>query len=904
MKKFLKITGITLLIIIILLIALPFVFQSQIKEMVKNAINENLNAYVEFDDVSLSLFKSFPQAHVEVNDLVITNFEPFEDETFLSAKNIYFTMSIKELFKSGDDAIAINAININEAVLTLKIDTLGQVNYDIVKESESQEDSASDSGFSFDIQNYSIYRSAVNYIDLSSNMEFYITELNHSGNGTFSDDISELDTKSEAKVSFIMDSTRYLSNNSVKLDAVIEMDLNAQKYTFKENKALINQLPIAFNGFVQLLDEGQLIDISFKNTGSTFKDFLAVIPEAYSKDLDNVDTTGNFNIDGIVKGEYTETSIPTFDIRIKSDNASFKYPDLPKRVENIIIDTEIKNDTGTMDDTYVAINTLNFKIDSDSFKSSALIKNLTGNMTVNADVDGTLNLANLTKAYPMELENELSGILKAKLNTAFDMNSIEANAYDRIKASGNANISNLIFTSEAMNQPMHIEHLDMTFNPSTVSLNSFSAKTGKSDISATGTINNLIGFVMSKKVNLKGDFKLHSNTFALSDFMSEDSEAAPVETDVQNKAASTTTDGLKIPKFLESTIVANANTVIYDNLNLKNVKGVLTIKDQQATITNLSSSIFDGILSLSGNVNTKPDTPSFSLSLDASSFDISKSFRDLELLQNLAPIAKVLQGKLNSNIQISGTLDKEFFPNMNSISGSAIAELLTTNIDESSSPLLSRLDAALNFVDFSKLDLQDLKTNLEFADGKVSIKPFDLKYKDIGITVSGSHGFDKTMAYNAVFDVPAAYLGTEVNQLINKINDNEINKIAIPITANISGSFTEPKVSTDLTSGVTNLTKQLVEIEKQKLIGKGTDKIKDLLSGVLDDSKKAKEKAETSEPAATDSTAASATPTSPIEKDSIIKSGEEAIKKSGEEAIKNTLKDLFNTKRKKTDTVN
>ncbi|MEO8773396.1 MAG: AsmA-like C-terminal region-containing protein [Gelidibacter sp.] len=885
MKKFLKITGITLLIIIILLFALPFVFQSQIKGMVKNFINQNLNANVEFSDVSLSLFRSFPQAHVEVNDLEIINFEPFKDETFLTAKNINFTMSVKELFKAADEAIIINSINVNEALLTLKTDSFGNVNYDVAKESESTQETTTDSSFSFDIKDYSIKNSALAYIDMTSNMQFYITELNHSGKGTFSGDVGVLDTKSEANVSLTMDSTNYLTNNHIKLDALIDMDLAAQKYTFKENKALINQLPIEFDGFVQLIEEGQNIDISFKNTGSTFKDFLAVIPASYSKDLDNVDTTGDFKISGIVKGKMTETTIPTLNISIKSDNASFKYPDLPKRVENIVIDTEIKNETGNVDDTYVAINTLNFRIDSDVFKSSALIKSLTGNMEVSAEVDDTLNLANLTKAYPLELDNELSGILKANVKTSFDMNAIESGAYDRIKASGNANISNLVFTSDAMNQPLHISKADMTFNPSTVTLNSFDAKTGKSDFSATGTIHNLIGFMMSKKVNLKGDFKLNSNTLALSDFMSEETESTTVAT---SKKEATTTEGLKIPKFLDATITANANTVIYDNLNLKNVKGVLTIKDQQATINSLSSSIFDGILNVSGNVNTKSDTPSFSLNLDANSFDISKSFKDLELLQNLAPIAKILQGKLNSNIKISGTLDKEFSPNMNTISGTAIAELLTTDIDENASPLLSKLEGALSFIDFGKLDLHDLKANLEFADGKVHVKPFNLAYQDIGIVVSGAHGFDKTMSYNAVFNVPAKYLGSEINRLIGKINDNEVNKIMIPISANISGSFTDPKVSTDLTSGVGNLTKQLIEIEKQKLIGKGTDKIKDLIGGALGG---ATDKNQTPETKTKDSTKIQS---APIKIDSIKNSGE---------AIKNTIKDLFNKKKKK-DTAN
>ena len=111
--------------------------------------------------------------------------------------------------------------------------------------------------------------------------------------------------------------------------------------------------------------------------------------------------------------------------------------------------------------------------------------------------------------------------------------------------------------------------------------------------------------------------------------------------------------------------------------------------------------------------------------------------------------------------------------------------------------------------------------------------PFDITYEDIKITVSGAHSFDNKMGYEAVFDVPANYFGTEVNSLIAKINNDEANNLTIPVTASIGGSFTSPTVSTDLTSGVTNLTKQLVEIQKQKLINQGTNEIKDAIGGLL-----------------------------------------------------------------------
>nr|WP_321225440.1 AsmA-like C-terminal region-containing protein [uncultured Psychroserpens sp.] len=833
MKKVLKIIGITVVIILALLVAIPFAFQGKIKDMVKNLMNENLNAKVEFSDVSLSFIRSFPQAHVTVKDLVITNFKPFEGETFVSAKNIAFDMSIKEVFKSAsDDPIIVNSITVDEALLTLKTDALGNNNYDITKENENAQNIADTSaGFAFDIKDYGINKSALTYIDEKTNTKIYVTELNHTGNGTFSEEKSQLDTKTNANVSMSIDSTEYLNQNTIKLDALIGMNLKEQKYTFMENKGYINQLPLVFNGYVQQLEDGQEIDITFENPESSFKDFLAVIPEAYSKSIENVETTGDFKVNGIVKGKISEETIPTLDINISSNNASFKYPDLPKKVSNININTAIKNTTGNIDDTFIDIKTLNFKIDEDVFKANALIKNLTKNMLVNANIDGTLNLANITKAYPIDFDKELSGILKGKINTSFDMNAIETNAYERIKNTGSVNLSDFIFSSEDIVNPIQINKADMTFNPGNVSLNSFDAKTGTSDFRATGTIKNLLGFLLSDK-KLQGNFNLDSNNLVVSDFMIEDKTA----TTSSNKTTSNA-QSLKIPDFLDCTIKAKANTVVYDNLTLKNVDGTLLIKDQEANLTNLTSNLFNGVLALTGKISTKTDIPVFDLNIGADGFDISQSFNDLDLLQNLAPIAKALQGKLNTVIKLQGTLGSDFTPNLNTVSGDAFAELLTTSINQNEASVLSKLDGALDFIDFSKLDLKDLKAKLDFSNGRVNVKPFDLNYKDINIVVSGGHGFDKTMNYNAVFEVPAKYLGSEVNRLIGKINDNEVNKITIPVTANITGSYTSPKIQTDLTTGVSNLTKQLIEIEKQKLITKGKDELKDALGGLLGGSK-------------------------------------------------------------------
>ncbi|WP_426431536.1 AsmA-like C-terminal region-containing protein [Winogradskyella sp. HB-48] len=876
MKKVLKIVGIILLICIAILVAIPFVLESKIDAIVQNYAKENLDADLSFDDVNLSLISSFPNAEINVENLKITNRAPFKDETLATAKALSFEMPIGELFKGTEEPLKVNEIIADELLLTLKTNKNGTTNYDIVKQDEATTTSKTDeqsSGFSFDIQNYEVKNSAFTYIDEESNTSFYATEVNHNGKGIFSGEKSELDTKTEAKISMSVDSTMYLSNNIVKLDALIGLDLEQNKYTFKENKGFINALPLEFEGFVQLVEDGQQIDITFKNPESSFKDFLAVIPEAYAKNIENVNTTGNFTVSGIIKGLISEETIPTLDINMRSDNASFKYPDLPKSVTNIMINASVKNTTGNADDTYVDLNQLDFKIDEDVFKSEAHIKNLTGNMLVNANLDGVLNLANITKAYPVQFENQLSGILKGKLNTSFDMDAIETNAYQRIKNNGSVSITDFIFSSENIVNPIQINKADLTFNTGNVSLNSFNAQTGKSDFSATGTINNLLGFLLSDN-KLQGNFNVSSNTFAVTDFMVEDESA----TQTSNKTTSSS-ESLKIPDFLDCTITANAKTVIYDNLNLKNVKGQLRIKDQNANLSNMTSDLFNGQLGLSGNVNTTEAKPKFDMQLAIQQFDISQSFKDLEMLQALAPIAKVVQGKLNSTIDIKGVLDENFSPDLATISGNALAEILTSNIDVSKSPLLSGLESKLDFIDFNQLQ-KDIKTKLSFEKGQVSVKPFTLKYKDIPIEVSGSHSFSNTMNYSAVLQVPAKYLGSDVNRLIGQINDSEVNQISIPVMANIGGTFSSPSISTDLTSGVSSLTKQLVEIQKQKLIGKGKDKIHDLLGNVLGGNNNNSK---------TDSTN--------VKIDSTKKDPKDAIK----EGVGNVLGGILNGKKKKTD---
>ncbi|WP_338039277.1 hypothetical protein [Maribacter litopenaei] len=277
---------------------------------------------------------------------------------------------------------------------------------------------------------------------------------------------------------------------------------------------------------------------------------------------------GNFN--GVVDEEH----IPKFNIKINSDNASFKYPDLPKTVKNIFIDVVINNTTGITEDTYVDINRASFMIDEDRFNMTSKISDLMGNTKVNAHLDGKMNLANLEKAYPVPAGLSLKGLLNADITTAFDMATIERKQYENTKTEGQMTLTDFEYKSEEIPNPVVLSATSISFNPKSVTLREMKGSTGKTDFQITGTINNFLGYLFNNE-NVEGNFNPVSDTFALNDFMiadtigeSENSSSQPQESE----------EKIKIPSFLDANFYARANTVIYDNITLKDVSETLELR--------------------------------------------------------------------------------------------------------------------------------------------------------------------------------------------------------------------------------------------------------------------------------------------------------------------------------------
>ena len=830
MKFLLKIFVALIVLVVIALVALPFLLEKYVDTIVRNAIDGKVNAKVDYEDIDLSLIKSFPKAQVDIKGLIIITNPPFANDTLVYADDLLVNLSLSQFFNKTNEQITVDKVEISDAVVKLITNKEGNQNYDIaIEENTAAEDEdTSSAGFALDID-YEINRARIVYNDSTSQTYVTVDNLIHSGKGEVSDNISDLATSTDLNLTFDMAGVHYTKEMPLNLRATIEADLANQKYTFKDNEGRLNQIPLVFNGWVQVLEEAIDMDVSFSSEKASFKDLLASIPQAYKTDLKGISATGKFDLHGTIKGQQTDNTIPKLDISLDTRNASFKYPELPKTVNDITIVGRVINTTGNLDDTHIDVDAFNMKIDQDTFSASGMLSHVLKNPTVDAKAKGVVNLANLKNAYPIgEQDMNLTGIVNADVQMKFTQSDIEQEKYENIYSEGDVSISNFLFESEELPNPVNISNMDVAFTPEKVSLKDFAMTSGSSDIKAQGTLENIIPFMLSDKV-LKGDFVFNANTFKVSDFMTT-SEESGSDSGSQTEGESSTEEGL-IPSFLDFTSSFEAKTVYYDNLELKNAKGDLKVKDQKASLSNISADFFDGTIGMLGEVSTAGEKPSFNIEMDLSKLDITQSFAKVEMLQKMAPIASALSGLFSSDIKLSGNLTDDLTPDLSTLSGNAVVNVLNAKVKPEGNTMLNSLNQKTDFVNFDKLNLSKLSTSMEFKDGKIDVTPFDFNVtKDIKVTASGSHAFDAGVNYNLDMDVPAKYLGSSASGLLSKLSSQEKQNMKVPVPVTIGGSMLKPQIGVDLKSGITSLTKQIVANQKQELTNTVTKKVSEEIS--------------------------------------------------------------------------
>ncbi len=813
MKKTLTILGAILGSLILLIILVPLLFKGPIERKVKQEINNMVNATIDYQSFSLSLIRSFPDLRIGLEGLTVVGVNQFANDTLLAVNN--FSVEV-DLMSALSENIQINAIKIDQPKLHAIVLADSTANWDIMKETgeETLEDTTTaESTFKIQLNSFVLNNGLITYSDSVLQTQARIAGLNVNLSGDMSADQSNLELKTTIEaLDVVFEKVKYLNKTKLGLDAIVEADLKNSQYTFKENLLDLNGIPMAFDGWVKMKEASYDMDLKLAAKETSFKTLLALVPEVYMKDYQNIKANGTLALEATAKGEFIDGDhLPAFNLILAVNDGSVQYPDLPKSVDRIQIDLKVNNPGGSADATIVDLNKFHFELGGNPFDANFNVVTPVSNATFKGAINGTIDLGSLKDAIPME-DASLGGIIKANINMAADYNMVEKEEYEKINASGQVELKNFSYTSKDLPQGLMISNANMTLSPRFVGLDAFSMKMGKSDFDLNGRLENYLAYALKDGI-LKGTLNHHSTLIDSNEFLTSD---APAEATADSSAM----EIVEVPKNINFELSSTIGTLLYDKLTVKNAKGKILVKDGRVVLDGLKMEACEGSMVMNGEYNTQNmEKPFVAFDINVSSMDINAAVNSFSVVDSLLPIAKHAFGKVNTKMSFNSLLGKDFMPVLSSVGSTG--NLKSDNVEVKGAKFQDGLATALKNDKYKTLIAKNININFRVENGNIIIDPFKPSVFGKELTVSGQQSLDQSILYQIRMPVERQELSALAGLMGLKIPDKGDD---LPVGITIKGTIKKPEIGLNLDEAKKILAKEVGK-ELEKEAEKAVDKL-------------------------------------------------------------------------------
>ncbi len=811
MKTFLKITGIVIAVLLAAVIIIPMALKPKIGEIVKYEANKMLEARLDFDKLDLSLIRHFPHASVELKGLTLVGTERFEGDTIVAANRISVVVDLMSLF--GDSGYEVTKLLLDRPAIYARKTADGAVNWDVMKSADDaepepeEEENDTPSSFRLQIRDFRISDAAVSYADDSTGMYFAARPLDLRLRGDMSASQTDLDVAlSLGGMNFTTGDVKLVNNAEFELKAVVAADFANGRYTLSDNTLRLNAVKLGIDGWVQTGDDALSMDIAMNSSKVAFKDILSMIPAFYTKDFKDLAASGNLVLGAWAKGEMKGDKLPAFGLKLEVADGSFKYAALPKSVDNINIIASVANDGGTLDDTKADVSEFTLSVAGNSLSATLSAARPVSDLQFKATADGVVDLGAVRDVYPLGEDVDLAGKITVDLGVAGRMSDIEKQRYESIAASGMIGIEGVTVALKGM-PDVKIGHMTAVVSPKAMELRRCDVTVGASDLSATGSLSDYIGYFL-RGDTLKGSLKLNSKLLDVNELLAmmpaDDGEAAADGgTAAANGGADEPMAVVEVPKNLKLSLAVDMSEILFRQMTLRNFVGRMGVADGTVSIDKLAVDAFGGKMSASGRYSTaeNPESPKLDLVLDIDKAKFGETFRQLDMVRQIVPVFEKTGGDYSMKMTMATSLTSEMGVDFDSFNASGV--IRSENIEVSNIAALDALAKALNDDRLRDISAKDVKISFTVKNGRVTTAPFDIRMGNVSMNLSGSTGLDQTIDYVGKVTLPEKAGGG----ILNTVN------------VNIGGTFTAPKVGIDVKEAAKEAVTNIVNQQVQKLTG-------------------------------------------------------------------------------------
>lgn len=453
---------------------------------------------------------------------------------------------------------------------------------------------------------------------------------------------------------------------------------------------------------------------------------------------------GDLYTDITVNGFYdkAKNEMPLIDASLSFEKGYIRDSLYSEPLENIEFWATVENKGASLKDTRINLGRLSFNLEQDTVEMAGTIKDLT-DPQFDVKIDGEIDLEKTLAHFSLN-DTKIKGKLYTHLVSAGKWSWIEKKQWQKLEVDGDLEARDVLIKIPSLPYQLDIHDALLTFYPDRIQLDTFYSTYGSSKMLFTGHLLDPYALLVGDANRIIiGDLNMSCDTLNLNEFSQEENTAT-------SSPAATQTDTslsvIEIPDHIQFVIDARINKLIMKGLTIDKLDGEVQLRDKSLLVTKASFNLAGAKIDCFGEYDThEPESPFFDFSVIINDLDIARTYKEVPLVQQLAPAASDAQGKLALTYNLKGNLDKNMNILLPSLVGKGSMDIEEANIK--GIKMMEAVSKATGQEDLHHQPLKGVFIRSEITDGRMHLMPFTFTTGRYVLDIEGNHSFENEMNY-------------------------------------------------------------------------------------------------------------------------------------------------------------
>jgi hypothetical protein len=718
------------------------VYEDEIVTYALQSVQQNLKTKSSIREADLTLWNNFPSVSIRFKEVYVEENSEAHD-TLLFAKELYLSFDIIDLFNGNYN---IDEIEAKEGSLNMRVNSMGQMNWDVWKP-----DTSSTPNEKFKIHLEEIVGENISYLYEDEQGKTFVDvkfkELNASGNFNEKQFLLDIETAAHMNV-FYAGETEMLRQRNIGLDSKMQVNLDNNTFVIETAELLLEEVPLNVTGS---LDYGEhpSIDLHIAETELELKEGILLLPNALQVQLRPYAPSGNAHFNFDMSGPFENLSIAS-----KFSVKGGELVEINSGVELHAIDLNANYiSKGGMDS--VTISNFQSQLGMGTLSCNGSIRDL-NDPVLNLSVSAETNLNEVKGFFGWDSLAVCDGQISAQSFIRGKIAFQEADStfdWSQLHLNGKAQVTEGSFQWAASNGLFKNINGVFLLNGSDARVEQLNFNLNDNNCSFSGDFYSVIPYFTSDNSALTIQANLYSNRLDLEKLLTA---AGNTESDMK----------LALPSSIQLHLTAQIDQFLFKSFNASNIKGTLDYANGILQISPLQLSMANGEVAANFSLSPSNDGQ-FALTCQGSlnNIDIQQAFGLFDNFGQSYLTQNNIKGNATVLVDFQTTLGADL-----SVLPNTIKSDLQVNIENGELNDVSSFQYMITFIkgnkwiapfvkedDFAEklrhIKFSTLQNSIHIENSNITFPLMDIESSAMSITMEGTHSFDNVLDYRLGFDL-------------------------------------------------------------------------------------------------------------------------------------------------------